>query len=344
MSTGDRATHGVAIIGCGDMGRAHAAAWKERADANVLAVFDIDESRMKALAEAEGAATCASWQEAVETEGVTIVSVCTPICFHAETSIHAARAGRHVLCEKAMALTLEDADAMIAAAAEGNVKLVVSYQHRTFPHHRKWHELVRDGVLEGPLFIRLEDVRGIRPKLAMHSRGRNGGPLVDMAGHFFDLVRYYKGAEPVSVSASGHCFGKDKAGLESVRDPAIDAAEMLVRYTDGHVLSASINWGLPKGHPGRSEACLVGPRAVSSLAGGKVSVRYDDREVLYETGAWPTGPSGRVADLVDAIANDSRPEVSGEDGRIALEVCLAALRAVETGETVLVGTARGGVR
>lgn len=329
-----QATYGVAILGCGDMGRAHASAWAERDDSRILAVFDVDRRRAGAMAAETGATACDSWQAAVAREDVSMVSICTPICFHAEMAVHAAKQRRHVLTEKAMALTLEDADAMIEAAADARVKLAVAYQHRTFPEHRTCRRLIEDGVLAGPLFIRFEDIRGIRPKTAMHRLGMNGGPVIDMAGHFFDLVRFYTGSEPVSVTAHGHCLGRAKPELRAFDDLATDAAEILVPYTNGHVLSACVNWGLPSGHPGRTHMHITSADAVCTPVPGKVSVRYHDREVLYDHVPGKAGTAGRVDDLVSAAAHDTRPEVAGEDGRKALAVCLAALESIETGKTV----------
>ena len=334
MAGAQPTTHGVAILGCGDMGRQHAAAWQARSDASVVAVFEFAQPRAQALAAETGAVVCPSWQAAIETDGVTMVSVCTPICHHAAMTIHAARCGRHILTEKAIALTLADADAMIAAAAEAGVKLVVDHQHRTFPEHRTWRALIQRGVLAGPLFIRFEDARGIRPKTAMHRRSLNGGPVIDMAGHYFDMVRYYTGAEPVRVSAHGHCFGQARPELDAFDDLAIDAAEILVEYTGGHVLSVNVNWGLPMGHPGRSQMAITSADVVSVPAAGRISVRHRDREELYDPVPGVAGTAGRVADLVTAVTTGARPEVAGEDGRVALSVCLAALEAIATGRTV----------
>jgi len=339
MSTTNDQSHGVAILGCGDMGNAHATAWKNRKDSRVLAVFDIDSERATAMAADTGAAVCEFWQAAVETDGVTMVSICTPICFHAPMAVYAATCGRNVITEKAIALTLEDADAMIKAAANAKVKLVVDYQHRTFPEHRTWRHLIQKDVLTGPLFIRFEDIRGIRPKTAMHRTSINGGPIIDMAGHFFDMVRYYTGAEPVRVTALGHCFGQAKPELKAYDDLAKDAAEILVEYTNGHVLSVYVNWGLPAGHPGRTQMCVTSADAVSVPVSGRISVRYTDREVLYDAVPGTVGTAGRVEDLVHAVVNNTRPEVAGEDGRKALAVCLAALESIETGKTIYLASA-----
>ena len=96
----------VAIIGCGDMGRQHSNAWSLRDDAEIVSMFDPDQERCQALAAQFGAQACDNLEEAVVTAQADIVSVCTPICFHAEVACFAMENGCHVLCEKAMALTI----------------------------------------------------------------------------------------------------------------------------------------------------------------------------------------------------------------------------------------------
>ncbi|MBS3764802.1 MAG: Gfo/Idh/MocA family oxidoreductase, partial [Planctomycetes bacterium] len=103
----------VAVIGCGARGTAYARAWNNRDDAQVISVFDPQEDRNKTLAEEMEAKPCGSHQEAIEREGVNAVAVCTPVCYHSEVTVCAAENGCHVISEKPMALSLEQADAMI---------------------------------------------------------------------------------------------------------------------------------------------------------------------------------------------------------------------------------------
>ena len=85
--------HGVAIIGCGDMGKVHAAAWAERKDCKILTVHDPDKTRADELAGKSGGKACATYQEAIAQEGVTIASVCVPVCLHKEISFLPRRRG-----------------------------------------------------------------------------------------------------------------------------------------------------------------------------------------------------------------------------------------------------------
>ncbi len=325
----------VAVIGCGAMGNAHAGAWAARDDAAVVAVFDPDTERCTALAESTGAQPWATLADAVVNTEVDAISVCTPANYHCEVSCLALEHGRHVLCEKAIATTLAEADRMIATAAENRVKLGISYQYRSFPKSLAYRELYQAGAFGGPVMARFVDVREVRPKLAMHRRSMNGGPVVDMAGHFFDLMRFITATEPQTVYARGHVFGAGKARLTGIDDLAVDAAEITVAFAGGHVLSVNVNWGMPEGHPGVVREELSGPQVVvRPTPQGAAAVYADHVDQVEPQPATPVGVGSRIQDLLDAIERDAKPEVAGEDGRIALRVCLAALESIETGQVV----------
>ena len=332
----EKRRRGVAVIGCGDMGTQHARAWHARPDARVLAVYDPIRERAERVAGETGARACDSMEEAVRHDGVECVSVATPVVFHSEIACFAAENGRHVLSEKPIALTLAQADAMVRTAEAHGVLLGVSYQYRSFARNRKLRALFQEGAFGGPIFARFMDVREVRPKIAMHRRSMNGGPVIDMAGHYFDLLRYVTGAEPESVFASGHVYGRGKARLTEVDDFAIDAASVEVRYGGGHTLSVFANWGMPEGFPGHGEEFFAGPQiTVRVVAGDGLDIQYADRrEEWRPEKPGPRGPIARIADLVNALDTGAPLEVSGEEGVAALRVCLAALESVETGSVI----------
>ena len=335
MSMSKSTRLGVCIVGCGDMGRNHANCWAAREDAEIVAVCDLMDDRRAAMVEKTGATGYATYQEAVMHEGVNVVSVCVPVCFHSEVACFAAEHGRHVLCEKPLALTLDQADAMIRSAKESGVLLSTSFQYRGFARIQKIRELIRDGAFGGPTIIRFTDIREVRPKLAMHMRSMNGGPVIDMAGHFFDLMRYVTGAEPLTVYARGHVYGKGKERTASVEDFAIDAADITVQMTDGHVLSSLVDWGMPEGFGSLTEELFLGPKLSVQVKGGQVETRSGAEKETWEANEGnPPGSSVRINDFADAIIQGREPEVTGEDGRIALRLSLAALESIETGEIV----------
>lgn len=330
--------HGAAIIGCGDMGSRHARAWDLRSDSRVLAVYDPMPERRERVAVETGAKAYDSYQGAIMHPGVDCVSVATPVAFHPEVARFAAENGRHVLSEKPIALTLAQAESMVAAAKSAGVLLAVSYQYRAFARNRKLRELFLENAFGGPVFARYTDVREVRPKIAMHRRSMNGGPVIDMTGHYFDLMRFFTGEEPKSVFATGHVFGRGKDRLTSISgdDFAVDAASIEVRYGGGHSLSVFADWGMPEGFPGHGEEYLVGPRMSARAASGDgLNIQHADRLEEWRPESVPDGgPASRIADLVSALDNGTALEVSGDDGVAALRVCLAALESIETGRVV----------
>lgn len=326
--------YGIAIIGCGMMGQAHARAWAQRPDAELRVVHDPDLARADALGASHSARAVSDWIEAAQADDIEIVSVCTPVHLHHEIAIAAARAGKHVLCEKPVALSLEQADAMAAAAAEAQVQMGISYQYRGRARYQCYKKLIASGALAGPLLARFVDFREVRPKTAMHRTTRNGGPIIDMAGHFFDLMRWLTGEEPLTVFATGHVMGAGKPRLAGLTDLAIDAADIHVRYAGGHVASVSVHWGLPEDTPTYTNEYLatadawtrVGPESVE-VQSGSVSTRH----------ALPSDASQQawtIDGLMRAIAGDPSQLVTVYDGRAALAVSLAAIQSIESGQAV----------
>lgn len=325
----------VAIIGCGDMGHQHLAGWQACEDAQVVAVCDPIQERREKFASESGATPYETHQDATKHEGVNVVSVCTPVCFHSEIACFAANSGKHVLSEKPLALTLEQADAMIDAAKANGVLLSTSFQYRGVAKNARLKKLFEEGAFGGPVFARYIDIRPVRPKIAMHRRSMNGGPVIDMASHYFDLMRMFTGKEAISVSARGHVFGQGKNHLAGIGDLAIDAADIQVTMEGGHVLNVYVNWGMPEGYPGYGTELFVGPSLSVRPEGGKLLVQGVGINDTWDPGVGnPPGSTVRINDLAAAIRENRQPEVTGENGRQALKLSLAALESIRTGEII----------
>lgn len=339
---------GAAIIGCGDMGRKHAAAWAARSDARPVAVCDHNPERARHLGQRHEAMVCARWQDALCHPDVAVVSICVPACDHPEIAIAAARAGKHVLCEKPMALTLAEADQMIAVARTNGTALSVCHQYRGLSRYRAIKGAIDAGRIGRPLALRFAEMREVRPKLAMHRLSENGGPVHDMTGHLFDLARWFTGAEAESVTATGHIHGRDKPRLAPVRDFGIDSAEILVRFSGGHSLSIGLNWGLPEHMPGHSHELIHGPLGyafsadpahpgrflgdLSETAG--VVIKHPGGRDWIPCPSDDPGPEICIAALIEEIRTGTRSAFDAEQGRAALRLVLASLDSIARGETV----------
>ncbi len=326
---------GICIIGCGDMGRAHAKAWDAHDGVTIVSVFDPVPEAREALANEYGATACDDPGEAMADRGVDAVSICTPANHHRAVACRAAELGRHVLCEKPLATTADDCDAMVEAAERGDVRLCVGHQYRDWSRNRRVREAIAAGEFGSPLMARYTVVIEVRKKLAMHRRSQNMGPVMDMAGHYTDLMRCFTGSEPTEVFASGAVFGRDHPRLAEVPrdDLAIDAAHLQVRFTGGHVLTQELIWGMPDGFPGFGEESVIGPKASFRGNHDGATLTFGPNHVEPLDGG-RTGPEPRVADLLDAVRTGKGPAVSGHDGRVAALVSIAALESIETGRAV----------
>ena len=331
---------GVAIIGCGMMGAKHARAWQRREEARIVAVSSPTAERREALAQSTGATAYANAYEAMTAKGVDAVSICTPAGTHADLAVHALAHGRHVLCEKPLALSLADADRMIEAAREHGVLFATSFQYRGVPRIRRYRQMASDGEFGGPLLWHYRDIRQVRPKLAMHKPDGNGGVVMDMAGHPIDAMRYVTGCEPLRVGATGHVFGRGKPTLADIGDPAIDAAMLQIEYEQGHTLQCYLNWGMPEGFPEHRAEYLSGPLAAARVSEADFEKRFEcirGKDIGTFEDAEPD-PACRTDDLLDAVLGQGSPEVTGKDGRIALAVSLAAMQSLQNGAEVPLGS------
>lgn len=330
-------TLGIAIIGAGMMGRYHAQAWASVSDVRLVAVADSDPARAQALASNLGLADwSADYRQAVDREDVDIISVCVPAYYHPEISIFAAEHGKHVLCEKPIALTIERAQAMIAATRRNNTRLGIGFQLRQLRSTQELCRLLREGCIGRPVMWIYSFTAPIRPKVAMHDLlTGNGGPVVDFCPHRFDLWSQVFASEATLVQAQGLILAQGRPELAGLKRLAPDTASINVRFASGDIGVISITWGLPPGVSGGSLAEIWGSR-------GLIQADLDKLRLLTEGGKEATfGPYGQdvMTDALRlqaqafalAVLSGKEPPVTGEDGLAALRISLAALHSMETG-------------
>ncbi len=161
-----------------------------------------------------------------------------------------------------------------------------------------------------------------------------GGPIIDMACHYFDQWRLIFDSEPVQVKASGLTLSTDSP-LMTGYDPEVDTVNILVEFASGDVGSLSLSWGLPPGVGSKTMEDVLGPDGVIAVneldelvvqtEGGETEL-FDDLDAnMFER---------EIAAFAEAIREDKAVAAGGEDGMIALQVSLAALQSIETGQVV----------
>lgn len=320
------------IVGAGYIARAHAAAYAALPNVELVAIADANPDRAQALANYFGAEPLDS-VEALLALDIDMVSICTPTPTHAQLAIAAMRAGKHVLCEKPIARSVADAEAMIAEAERCGVKLMVGHVSRFEVDHAQAAEVVRRGDL-GELRMASQAITGAFPDWGwdgwFSDVTRSGGPLVDLAIHSIDFILWLFNSPVQRVTAVG-------VQRELPLHTYILAT---LKFENGGMATVECSWAHPN-VPG--EAVSV----ITELSGteGKLSWSYDSitsMHVYTSEGkrnimmAGENSFATEIGAFVKAIEEDTTPPVTGSEALDALRVALAALESLETGKTVVV--------
>jgi myo-inositol 2-dehydrogenase/D-chiro-inositol 1-dehydrogenase len=330
-----RAPVGVALIGAGRMGSFHAETLAQRLPgARLTAVADPAPGAAERLAGALGADhayrdVARLWED----PAVDAVVVTAPARSHAELVVAAATTGRHVFCEKPMAVTLADADRAIDAARAAGVVLQVGFNRRFAPDWQATRQLVDSGRLGTPRLLRslTRDPGGFDP-----SRVLPDTVFLETLIHDFDTLRFLNpGAEPVEVYATG-----DALVEPAWRDRGLlDTAVVVVRFDNGAMAVAEACFEAAYGYDVRGEVLGSGGMAqmgdgrrtgmvLSDAAGRSAETVRGDQELF--AGAY----TAELAAFVDAVRSGTPPPVTGEDARGALAIALAAAESVRSGRAV----------
>lgn len=314
---------GVAVVGAGVAARYHARAIAEAPGARLVAVARADAARAADTEAAFGVPCETSYESLLRRPDVDAVCLCTPSGQHAAQAIAAARAGKHVLVEKPMALTLADADAVTAAARAAGVRLGVAFQRRTEPAYTSLWSALRKGEL-GRAVLAVVALPYVRTQAYYDDapwRGTwvqdGGGVLMNQGIHLVDLLVWLLGdVEEVEarVATVAHDIEVE------------DVLAATLRFTSGALGTIAATTCAAPGFPHRVE--VYGTRGGVRVEGDGVAA---DGAGAGATGIGATAHARLVADFVSAVREGRDPMVSGEEGRRALAVVLAAYESARTG-------------
>ncbi len=325
-------TVGVALVGSGRMGAFHAETVALRLPAaRLVAVADPAPGAAERLAGALGAGRAyADVAQLWDDPAVDAVVIAAPARSHADLVVAAAAAGKHVFCEKPMAVTLPDADRAIDAARAAGVVLQVGFNRRFAADWRATRALLDAGTLGTPRLLRslTRDPGGFDP-----SRVRPDTVFLETLIHDFDTLRFLNpGAAAVEVHAVADALvepGWRDRGL-------LDTAVVTIRFDNGAMAVAEACFEAAYGYDVRGEVLGSGGMAtmgdgrrnglaVSGPAGRLVETVRGDQELF------PDAYTAELAAFVDAVRTGAPAPVTGEDARAALAIALAAAESVRTG-------------
>ncbi|MBO0743988.1 MAG: Gfo/Idh/MocA family oxidoreductase [Candidatus Dormibacteraeota bacterium] len=352
---------GVGVIGCGGIARlAHLPNLKRNPRARLVAVADINEESARRAAEEFGAEVAyTDYHDLLANPDVEAVTVTTWPSAHAEAVIAAAKAGKHILCEKPIAPTLQEADAMVDAAEKAGVKFTMGYQSRFGAQLPLLKEILDEGLLGRPMGMTQIGVGPSRHRVPwfLQHRYAGGGVLMDWGIYTAHTILWLMG--PVeSVYATTAIFRKEvqvggRAGSPAVMVHDIDVEDTVsahLKFRSGAMGSWYAAWAVAAAHGYMSIDGADGS-VVSERGGGALrlfSRRLDDPE--YLSGGWRQLPLvepplvevhyRKLAHLIDSVLDDTPLQLTGADGRDALELVLAVYRSAETGLPVTLPLSR----
>lgn len=306
----------MGVVGVGHLGRHHARILSTLPGVTLVGVADAREDRAREIAESAATRAFTDWRAlAAEVDAVTVA---VPTEAHAEVAGACLAMGRHVLVEKPLAKTLEDADALVAAAAAGGLTLAVGHTERFNPAVQAVRPL-----LTGPRFIEVHRL-GTFPE-----RSLDIDVVFDLMIHDLDLVRSLVGGEVVSIDAVG----------VPVLTPRIDIANVRLRFSGGCTVNltasrisrdrvrkirffqpdayVSVDYAAQEAEHYRLER---GAGPLPAIRGGKLEVAREEPLRL------------ELADFVDAVRKRRAPGVTGEDGRAALALAAAIVERMDHGQ------------
>jgi predicted dehydrogenase len=326
----------VGVVGAGLIAGCHVRAYTRTPDVEVVAVADPHLAKAEELAAGVGATACAGLDEVLGLD-LDVISVCTPPRSHADLTVRALQAGRHVLCEKPMALSLADAQRIRAAAEDSDRVVMIGHVSRFEPDHRAAKDLVESGQVGDVAMM----VHSMTTSLPGWSEGgwladpeESGGPLLDLSAHSFDYLAWIIGSPAVRV----HAVAADSPVGPSTYGVAT------VRYANGAMGQVEASWAHPEARGFKAVVEIVGVE-------GRVSWSYDSINGgalhLADGGvSWldPLGERGYTAEIgafVDAVRVGGPSPVPVVDGYAATRTALAALHSVRTGEPVDLTTWEG---
>lgn len=338
----------VAILGAGFVSNIHLESYHRFVyNAEVVAVYSRNIDKAKAFAQKHN---IPQWfndiDRIINESGCEVIDICLPNYLHAEAALKAAAAGKHIIIEKPLAVTLEESDAMIAACKKANVKLMYAEELCFAPKYERVREMVKEGAI-GNIYMLKQGEKHSGP----HSDWfydidlAGGGVLMDMGCHAIAWFRWMlNNSKAVSVYATMSTV------LHQNRTRAEDNSVVIVEFENGVTAVAENSWAKHGGMDDRCEVYGTGGVVYADLFMGNAAVAYSRRGYGYAmekadtTVGWSftvfeevfnQGYPHELQHFIDCVQRDKQPYVTGEDGRAVLEIIYAAYASAAHGKKII---------
>ncbi|MBM7553539.1 Gfo/Idh/MocA family protein [Thalassobacillus pellis] len=334
----------IGVIGCGSIAKhRHLPEYANEENVKIAAVCDIVEGRAAEMAETYGAKPYVDYKGLLQDPSIDAVSVCLPNSLHAPVSIAALDAGKHVLCEKPMATSKQEAEDMITAAERNGKKLMIAHNQRFVKSHQKAKQLIESGEL-GKIYS-FRTTFGHGGPEGWSADGKDSwffdrerafiGAMGDLGVHKSDLIRYLLGEEIKEVAAMVETSAKENTDVD-------DNAVCVLKTESGTIGTLTASWSYVADED--NSTIIYGEKGILRLEDDPVNslvAQYANGDVVkYELGQIQSNDEGGqtsshvIENFVNCIVSNRPSPVSGEEGARSLDVILAALEANETKSVV----------
>ena len=352
----------VGIIGCGGIANGkHMPSLKQVEGVEMVAFCDLLVERAeKAKAEygAPGAKVYLDYHELLADPSIEVVHVLTPNRSHAEISVAAMRAGKHVMCEKPMAINSAEAKWMLDTARETGKKLTIGYQHRQKAAGIYAKKYIESGALGEIYYANCYAIRRRGTPnwgVFLNEYEQGGGPVIDIATHSLDLTLYLMdNYEPAVVLGrthkalehpeAGNIWGD--SGVSTT--PLEEAAAAMIIMKNGATIMLETSWALNTDTPIEEGSCrLCGSRAGLSIINNRLAINKIEmgREmdskvglgaggVAFYSGSESTPPINEARNWIAAVRNDTAPVVLPEQAYVVSQILEAIYTSSKTGKAV----------
>jgi UDP-N-acetylglucosamine 3-dehydrogenase len=306
----------VGVVGVGSWGKNHARVFSELESAQLVGVCDIDSNRVTEMAKTYGAAPHTQLEDLLENGGIEAVSICTPTTTHYDIALEVIKHGKHVLVEKPMVSSTEEARRLIEDSEKRGVNLMVGFIERFNPGVRRIKSLIKDDVL-GEVILASARRVGRWPK-----RVGDVGVVKDTAIHDFDIMRYLFERDPHSVYAR---MANSHHELE-------DYAEVVLSFGGVQTGFVEANWLTPRRIRTLTITAEEGIASLDYLT-QQIAIEDTDR-MVKPSNKWKEPLAIELREFIRSIIECRDPQVTGHDGLRALEIAEMAIKSALKNQVV----------
>ena len=303
----------IGVIGTGEMGQHHARIYRQNKNTELTGIADINKKRVQELAEKYDTQAYTNHMDLLES-GLDAVSIAVPTKLHKKIALEAIEQSVHILLEKPIADTVENADAIIKKAKEKKVKLLIGHIERFNPAVQAFKK--KQDLLGKIVSISARRVGPYNPRI------RDVGIITDLGVHDIDVMSYIYDEKVQSV----HAY----AG--SITHKFEDYASILLGFNNGNAGTIQTNWLTP--HKVR-KLTITGTKGIAYVDYIKQKVKFFTDEGFQLIRLEKREPlSNEMEHFIDCIINDKKPMVGGGEGKHALQVALAAVESYKNNKVI----------